>query len=90
MSLAQTNKEMRKELELLTKEVRALSAIYWGLLQFMPEDQRHQIKSEARKIISAQFTQEEMDSYHKRNCDRIGRTTLEFEIMEIIKPKEEK
>jgi len=85
-SLAQTNKEMRKELELLSKEARALSAIYWGLLQFMSEDQRDQIKSEVRKIVSSNFTQEEVNSYYKRNSDRAFRTTLEFDICEIIKP----
>lgn len=86
MSLVQANKGIRKELELLTREVRVISAIYWVLLQFVSEDQKHQIKSEVSKIISAQFSQEEIISYHRRNSDRINRTTLEFEVLEIIKP----
>lgn len=88
MSLAQVNKKMRKELELLTRETRALSAIYGVLLQFMSENQRGQIKSEVRKTLSKQFTKEELDSYYRRNSGLLGRTALEFEALEIIKPKE--
>ncbi len=89
-SLAQVNKGIRKELERLTKEARVLSAIYGVLLQFMSDDQRDQIKSEVRKIVSIQFIQEEIDSYYKRNSDRSFRTILESDALEIIKPKETK
>ncbi len=85
VSLAETNKKMRKEIELLRKEVRALSAIYWGLLQFTSEDQRSQVKSEMRNILSLNFSEEELNSYYKRSSDRAFLTTLESDIREIIK-----
>lgn len=87
-SLAQVNKGIRKELERLTKEAQVLSAIHGVLLQFMSDDQRDQIKSEVRKIICAQFTQEELNSYYKRNSGRLRCTVLESYVLEIVKPKE--
>lgn len=90
MTLAQTNKEMRKELESLTKEARVLSAIHGTLLRFMSENQRDQIKSEVRKSLSTQFTEEELSSYRKRNSGRLGCNTLEYEALKIIQPEEVK
>jgi hypothetical protein len=89
MSSAQVNKKMREELKLLTRETRALSAIYGVLLQFMSEDQRGQIKSEVRKTISEQFTKEELDSYYGRNSDRSNQTALEFDVLEILNPRKQ-
>jgi len=78
---------MREELELLTRETRALSAIYGVLLQFMSENQRGQIKSEVRKTLSEQFTKEELDSYYRRNSDRSSQTALKFDVLEILNPQ---
>lgn len=87
---ARTNKEQRKELEQLRKEAGALSAIYWGLSQYLSESQKDQIKSEIREFINTNFAHEEVNSYYKRNSDRVVRTTLEYDICEIIKPGEAK
>jgi uncharacterized membrane protein len=88
MQLAETNKKMRKELELLTKDMFALSAIYRVLLNFISEEKIKQIKSEVRMTVSRKFTKEEVDSHCKRSSDHLGRTTLEFEVEEIFKPLE--
>jgi len=90
LNLAQTNKEIRKELELLTTEARALSAIYWRLQQLISEDQKDEVKSEARKFVSSNFTKEEIDAFYKRNSDRASHTALERDVLEIIKPQETK
>jgi len=90
MQLAETNKKMRKELELLTNDTLVLSAIYRVLLQFVSEDEINRIKLEVRKTVNQKFTKEEVDSYSKRSSDHIGRTTLEFQVGEILKSLEAK
>jgi DUF1365 family protein len=86
--LAQKNKEIRKELERLTEEIRALSAIYWRLLQFTSEDQKNKIKLNARRLVYSSFSQDEINSFYKRKSNLLIRTTLESDSLEITKPEE--
>jgi hypothetical protein len=90
MSLAAKNKEIRKELERLTEETRALSAVYWRLRESMPENQQERIKSDARKFVYSTFSKEELDSLYKRKGNLALKSSLESLIVEIIKPEQTK
>jgi hypothetical protein len=87
MSLALKNKEIRKELEHLTEEVRALSAIYWRLQESTSEDQQNKIKSNARRFVYSTFSQYEIDSFYKRKTNLAFKSPLESVSLEIVKPE---
>lgn len=88
MSLATKNKEIRKELERLTEEIRALSAIYWRLQRFTSEDQQNKIKSNARRFVYSSFSQDEVNSFYKRKAHLLTKSSLESVSLEIAKPEE--
>lgn len=85
MQLAETNKKMRKELELLTRDTFVLSAICRELQDFVSEDSIKQAKSQVKEAVRSRFSEEEVNSYSKRSSDRLVRTTLEFEITDMFK-----
>lgn len=53
----------------------------------MTEEQKIKIKSEAREFASSNFPQKEVDSFYKRNSDRMLRTFLESDVLEIIESR---
>jgi hypothetical protein len=86
MSSVQANKAIRKELKCLTEELRALSAIYGVLFQFVSEDLRIRIKAEATEFIRSNFAESSIESFWLRYANRAFRTTLEYDVTEIVKP----
>jgi hypothetical protein len=88
MSSAPKNKKIRQELERLTEEIRALSAIYSGLQEYVSEDQQNDIKTNARRFIYSTFSQDKIDSCRDRKANLAIKSTLESVFLETIKPKE--
>ena len=85
MDLAQKNKNIRKELERLTKESRVLSSIYTILSTYLTKDNTKQLQLEVKLFAKSKFTKSDMKQYYQNNVDRIILNALEYEILDIIR-----
>jgi hypothetical protein len=90
MSSASENKEIRQELELLTEEIRALSAIYSKMQEYISEEQQNDIRTDARKFVYSIFSKDTIESCHDRKANLAIKSPLESVFLDVVKPKETK
>jgi hypothetical protein len=90
MSSASENKEIRQELGLLTEEIRALSALYSKMQEYISEDQQNDIRADARKFVYSTFSKDKIDSCHDRKANLAIKSLLESVFLDIVEPKEAK
>lgn len=86
MSLIEENKKIRKQVKALRTENLALSSIYWHLLQLLPEEQKKELSKTLQRKIFEHFNEKEIVSFYGRHSDRVFSSTLETEILQLIKP----
>ena len=84
MELVKSNKNIRKELEIVNKNLFGLSSIYYALYDYLNNKQKFLLRQRVIKSIENNFSYEQINNLYNQIKELYFVRSLDCEIKEIL------